>query len=117
MTSVTAATATRTGQQMRNGYANRLTGFASRVARRLNHRLKPMSKSKRIYECLFCTRRSCYERVVSTDDGNTYDEIACIDHVRDLHKHSDALAPKIMKRFISSTRKQKRGDKFNRSIK
>ena len=69
---------------------------------------------KRKDECLFCTSRSCYERVVSSeDDGQTYDEISCDKHIKDLHKDSDNRAPGIMKYFISSTGKQKRGEKFN----
>lgn len=63
---------------------------------------------KRVDECLFCKKRSCYERVVSTDGGKTYDEVACRDHIRDLHKDSDAKAPGIMKHFITSTHKLRR---------
>jgi len=59
--------------------------------------------------CLFCHRRACYERVVSTDGGKTYDEVACDDHRADLHKHSDSAVPGVRKHFISSTGKQKRG--------
>lgn len=67
---------------------------------------------KRTDECLFCKKRSCYERVVSSkDEGETYDEIACEDHIDDLYKHSDEHAPGVMKYFISSTGKFKRGDK------
>ena len=58
-------------------------------------------------ECLFCKSRFCYERVVSLD--LQYDEVACMKHVKDLHKHSDIVAPKIMKQFISGTGIQKRG--------
>ena len=61
-------------------------------------------------ECLFCKSRFCYERVVSID--LTYDEVSCIKHTKDLHKHSDENAPNIMKQFISSTGIQKRGDKL-----
>lgn len=61
-------------------------------------------------ECLFCRSRFCYERVVSED--MKYDEVACMKHVKDLHKHSDIVAPKIMKVFISSTGIQKRGVPF-----
>lgn len=64
-------------------------------------------------ECLFCTSRSCFERIVSSDDnGKTYDEIACRNHIKELHKHSDETAPKVMKYFISSTSKLKRGKEF-----
>jgi len=65
---------------------------------------------KRKDECLFCTSRSCFERVVSSgDNGQLYDEIACPEHVKDMYKHSDRKAPKVMKHFISSTGRQKRG--------
>lgn len=70
-----------------------------------------MAKQKRKDECLFCSSRRCYERVVSTDGGWTYDEIACSAHVKEVHHHSDDTAPAVMKHFISSTGKQKRGDK------
>jgi hypothetical protein len=64
---------------------------------------------KRKDECLFCAKRKCYERVVSTDNGKTYDEISCLDHVYDLYKHSDKNAPGMTKHFISSTGQQVRG--------
>ena len=67
---------------------------------------------KRKDECLFCTSRSCYERVVSSDNGQTYDEISCQDHIKDLHKHSDDAAPGVMKHFISSTGRMQRGTAF-----
>ena len=65
---------------------------------------------KRKDQCLFCKRRKCYERVVSIDGGKTYDEIACPDHVEQLHKHSDKHAPNIIKHFISSTAPHARGE-------
>lgn len=66
---------------------------------------------KRKDECLFCTSRSCFDRVVSSeDDGNAYDEIACMDHIQDLYKHSDKTVPGVMKIFASSTGQVKRGD-------
>ena len=64
---------------------------------------------KRKDECLFCTSRNCFERVVSTDNGNTYDEISCIKHTKDLYKDADSKSTKIMKNVISSTGRQKRG--------
>jgi hypothetical protein len=64
-------------------------------------------------ECLFCRSRFCYERVVS--ENMKYDEVACIKHVKDLHKHSDIVAPKIVKYFLSSTAMQNRGLLFNSS--
>lgn len=71
---------------------------------------KPKKKTD---ECLCCRSRSCYERVVDTDGGKTYDEVACRKHVNDLHKHSDTVAPGVLKHFISSTGKQKRGEPFS----
>ena len=60
---------------------------------------------------MFCSSRSCYERVVSSEDnGQTYDEIACYKHAKELHRHSDKKAPGVMKFFISSTGKQRRGE-------
>ena len=67
--------------------------------------------------CLFCHRRACYERVVSTDGGKTYDEVACDDHRADLHKHSDSAVPGVRKHFISSTGKQKRGVVWPHNVK
>lgn len=65
--------------------------------------------AKRIDECLFCTSRSCYERIVSSEDvGQAYDEIACLRHIEKLRKHSDETAPNVMKIFNSSTGKQNR---------
>ena len=65
-------------------------------------------------ECLFCFSRRCYERVVSTnDDGARYDEVACFKHVGLLHKHSDVNAEGVIKAFISSTGKLKRGMPFH----
>ena len=72
----------------------------------------PSSGDKRSDECLFCTKRKCHERVVSTDGGWTYDEVACMDHVIMLHHHSDKAAPGVRKHFISSTGNQKRGVPF-----
>lgn len=69
------------------------------------------ARMKRKDECLCCSKRACYERVVSVD-GKIYDEVSCLDHVKDLHKHSDASAKGIEKNFISSTGRQKRGVQF-----
>lgn len=66
---------------------------------------------KRIDECLCCTSRRCFERVVDVS-VKIYDEVACLDHVKDLHRHSDMNAPGVEKHFISSTGKQKRGVQF-----
>jgi len=66
---------------------------------------------KRKDECLFCKKRKCYERVVSSRDrGAAYDEVACEKHKLNMYKDSDERAPKIMKHFISSTAPQKRGE-------
>ncbi len=46
-------------------------------------------------------------------DGDSYDEIACEDHVQFLHRDSDLKAPGIKKYFISSTVKEKRGVEFH----
>ena len=40
---------------------------------------------KRKDECLFCTSRSCYTKIIS----EKYQEIACSKHISDLEKHSD----------------------------
>lgn len=66
---------------------------------------------KRIDECLFCTSRLCYERVVDVG-GDIYDEVSCLRHIKDLHKHSDSAAAGVQKHFISSTGRQKRGVLF-----
>lgn len=72
---------------------------------------------KRKNECLFCTSRKCSTRIVSTEDnGKIYDEVACSKHSADLHKHSDAAAPKIMKLFMSSTGALKRGEDINSEL-
>ena len=60
-------------------------------------------------ECKFCESRICYERVLS-EDRTTYDEIACVDHMIELYRHSDGFGVK--KYFISSDNKQSRGDIF-----
>ena len=66
-------------------------------------------RMKRIDECIFCSKRSCYSRVVSScDGGKTYDEVSCCDHKKDMYKHSDLQAPGKMKHFIDSTNKLKR---------
>jgi hypothetical protein len=71
---------------------------------------------KRSDACLFCSRRNCFNRIVSSkDNGKTYDEVACWKHISDVEKHSDQTAPGIMKFFISSTGKQKRGADYNRT--
>lgn len=62
---------------------------------------------KRKDECLFCSSRSCCERVVSTDGGKTYDEVACATHVKALHHDSDAKAPGVMKTLFQAL---ERGD-------
>ena len=66
---------------------------------------------KRKDECLCCTSRRCYERVVDVS-GKRYDEVACLSHIKELHKHSDTTATGVEKHFISSTGRQKRGVQF-----
>lgn len=61
-------------------------------------------------QCLFCTSRRCFTRIVSVDDMEIYDEIACRRHASELHKHSDEKAPKVPKLFMSSTGCFKRGE-------
>lgn len=69
-------------------------------------------------QCFYCTSRKCNTRIVSTiDNGKTYDEVACIKHSADLHKHSDDVAPKVMKLFISSTGSLKRGEDISSNLK
>ena len=69
---------------------------------------------KRKDECLFCTSRSCYHRIVRLERP-CYDEIACIVHITDGEKHSDATLGKgngIFRSYISGNSKKRRGDKF-----
>jgi len=70
---------------------------------------------KRKDECLFCNSRSCYTRILRKDEP-VYDEIACSKHISELEKHSDkALGIKngIMRNYISSTGKMKRGEAYD----
>ena len=69
-------------------------------------------------QCLFCTSRKCNTRIVSTEDnGKTYDEVSCSRHSADLDKHSDDVAPKVMKLFISSTGPVQRGEDISSELK
>ena len=69
-------------------------------------------------QCLFCTSVKCNSRIVSTkDNGKTYDEVACSKHSSQLDKHSDEVAPKVMKLFISGTGTYKRGDDISGYLK
>ena len=63
---------------------------------------------KRKNECLFCTSRKCYDRIVTK--GGTYDEVACRKHSNGLYDHAGLTAPGVLKRFISSTGPLSRGD-------
>lgn len=76
-----------------------------------NYKLQMNIDEKQKNECLFCGSRFCYERVVTAD--MSYDEVACIKHIKDLHRHSDIALPKVVKSFISSTGVLKRGVPFN----
>lgn len=59
---------------------------------------------KRPNECLFCSSRKCHEHIYSgNDNGATYNEIACMKHRKDLHRHSERTAPGVMRVFVSST--------------
>jgi hypothetical protein len=67
---------------------------------------------KRKDECLFCSSRSCYSRIVRLV-APQYDEVACYKHVEDLEKHSDkVLGYKngVLRNHISSTGRMKRGE-------
>lgn len=61
-------------------------------------------------KCLFCSSIKCYTRIVSCDDGKMYDEVACNKHSEALHKHSDEVAPNVMKMFESGIIPLKRGE-------
>ena len=62
-------------------------------------------------QCLFSTSRKCSTRIVSTaDNGATYDEVSCSKHSEQLYKHSNEVAPKVMKLYQSSTGNLKRGE-------
>ena len=67
-------------------------------------------------QCLFCTSRNCFTRIVSVDDMKIYDEIACRRHTNELHKHSDEKAPKIVKLYMSSTGCFKRGESIKKEL-
>jgi len=58
---------------------------------------------KAINECLFCTSRTCRASVFSLDKEYPYDEIACINHIKELHAHSDQAVPGVLRRFISGS--------------
>jgi hypothetical protein len=69
-------------------------------------------------QCLFCTNRRCYSRIVSSqDNGKTYDEVACDKHSHQLDIHSDETAQKVVKLFISGTGTYKRGDDITTYLK
>jgi len=38
-------------------------------------------------QCKFCSKRKCYTRIVTPNLG--YDELACLDHIKQLEKHAD----------------------------
>lgn len=69
-------------------------------------------------QCKFCRSRKCNSRIVSSEDnGKTYDEVACSKHSSQLDKHSDEVAPKIMKLFISGTGTYEHGDDISTYLK
>ncbi len=66
---------------------------------------------KRKDECYKCSSRSCYNRIVN----ETFDELACSNHINDLEKYSDEVLGKnngVYRTNISSTGKLKRGEKY-----
>ncbi len=63
-------------------------------------------------QCKFCESRSCYTRIVRTEEP-VYDEVACGKHITNLEKHSDFVLGTnngIIRTHISSFGKQKRGE-------
>lgn len=75
----------------------------------IKYQFKLKRRQKATNECLFCGSRFCYNRIVARD--GSYDEVSCYKHVSDMADHSDLAAPKIRKRFITSSARQKRGTK------
>ena len=70
-----------------------------------------MSKVKKAKnECLYCGSRFCYNRIVS--QNMAYDEVSCYKHTQYMEYHSDLFAPKIRKKFITSSAIQKRDAPF-----
>lgn len=66
---------------------------------------------KRKDECLFCSSRSCYTKIIS----EKYQEISCSKHISDLEKHSDEKIGRnngVKRIHQSSTAKVKRGEKW-----
>ena len=71
-----------------------------------------MMVKKRVDECVICSKRSCYTRIVRLK-APKYDEIACSKHILELEKHSnEVLGTKngVMRCHISGTTKQCRGN-------
>jgi len=65
---------------------------------------------KRKDECLFCSRRKCPFRIVSLDKRHPYDEIACIDHVRQLEADSRQHLPAgVLRRHLGGSPKVRGG--------
>lgn len=73
---------------------------------------KEGTMAKRKDECLFCRSRRCNNRVISSvDNGETYDEIACSRHRRDLDNHADRTYTG-MKIYMETTGAYKRGELY-----
>ncbi len=73
--------------------------------------VKEMVKMKRKDECLFCSSRKCYTRIVT--DDKRYDEISCGNHVIDMEKHSNNVLGRnngVMRWHVSSTGRVRRDD-------
>lgn len=66
--------------------------------------------TKRKETCLFCKSRKCNHRIVTPD--LRYDEIACIDHVRKLEKHADAMLNGAIRMNLDSTWRVGRGEPY-----
>jgi hypothetical protein len=57
-------------------------------------------------ECAFCRSRTCYARIVAAD----FDEVACLDHMRDLERHADRVLAGQKRRHIVSSAPLRRGE-------
>ena len=67
--------------------------------------------NKRKDECLFCTSRTCYTKIIAKN----YQEIACSKHISDLEKHSDEKLGRkngVKRIHQTSIEKLKRGENW-----
>jgi|GEM_PF-1906884 len=60
---------------------------------------------RRPNQCLFCTSRRCFTRIV-TEDGS-FDEVACARHVAALERHFDAGGRRTMLHTSGSSKKRR----------